>query len=359
MRMRTLIEFSLVFCSALEIPALAQENATAAQPSASHSIVLDVVVTDKSGKPVSGLQQEDFSVLDNKTPAKITAFHATGDTTDVADSPRQVIFVVDAVNGSQQGLVLEQQQLRKILQQDRGHLDLPTSLVILTDRSSQIQPQPTLNGNDLANALNASTAPHVTGAPHLLRGTDGHVGADRLQISTHTLQEIIRYAETQSGRKFLIWLGPGWPLLTASGQTPGLAESQKLFHIVVAISQQLREARLTLYAVDPSDVSALTYYYQSFLKGVTEPKKVDYGNVAVQVLAIQSGGLVLHYSNDLQKMIATSLADAKAYYTLSLDAAPADHPDEYHALQVKVDKPGLTARTRTGYYAQPYPAAGH
>ena len=32
--------------------------------------------------------------------------------------------------------------------------------------------------------------------------------------------------------------------------------------------------------------------------------------------------------------------------------------DEYHTLEVKVDKPGLTARTRTGYYAQPYEAAG-
>jgi hypothetical protein len=28
-------------------------------------------------------------------------------------------------------------------------------------------------------------------------------------------------------------------------------------------------------------------------------------------------------------------------------------PDEYHQLQIKLAKPGLTARTRQGYYAQP------
>jgi hypothetical protein len=30
-----------------------------------------------------------------------------------------------------------------------------------------------------------------------------------------------------------------------------------------------------------------------------------------------------------------------------------DGPNEYHALEIKLGKPGLTARTRTGYYAQP------
>jgi hypothetical protein len=29
------------------------------------------------------------------------------------------------------------------------------------------------------------------------------------------------------------------------------------------------------------------------------------------------------------------------------------HPDEYHQLQIKLAKPGLTARTRTGYYSEP------
>lgn len=51
--------------------------------------------------------------------------------------------------------------------------------------------------------------------------------------------------------------------------------------------------------------------------------------------------------------IAVAVADANAFYVLTFEGLPGDGPNEYHALETKVDKPGLTARTRTGYYAQP------
>ena len=70
-------------------------------------------------------------------------------------------------------------------------------------------------------------------------------------------------------------------------------------------------------------------------------------------LAVQSGGRVLNSSNDITAEIAKCTADAEAFYVLSFEAAHADHANEYHAIDVKVDKPGTKARTRTGYYAQP------
>ncbi len=95
-----------------------------------------------------------------------------------------------------------------------------------------------------------------------------------------------------------------------------------------------------------------TFFYGAFLKGVGSANDVHSGNIGLQVVAAQSGGRVLNSSNDIAKSIAGCLADAKAFYTLSFDAPAADHPDEYHSLQVKIGKPGFTARTRTGYYAQ-------
>ena len=71
------------------------------------------------------------------------------------------------------------------------------------------------------------------------------------------------------------------------------------------------------------------------------------------MIATQSGGLVLNSSNDIAGEIATAMRDGLNYYQLTFDAAVAAKPDEYHAIEVKIDKPGLTARTRTGYYAQP------
>lgn len=77
------------------------------------------------------------------------------------------------------------------------------------------------------------------------------------------------------------------------------------------------------------------------------------GDLALPVLAIHSGGRALDTPGDLGDEIAGCIAEGKAYYTLTFDPAAARHVDEYHELAVHVDKPGLNARTSTGYYAEP------
>jgi hypothetical protein len=52
-------------------------------------------------------------------------------------------------------------------------------------------------------------------------------------------------------------------------------------------------------------------------------------------------------------MMAQCLQDVKSWYAISFDPLPADKQDEYHHIEVKVDQPGLIARTRDGYYANP------
>ena len=131
----------------------------------------------------------------------------------------------------------------------------------------------------------------------------------------------------------------------------------EFFRSVVALSDGLQKARITLYSVDPlgtaDAVGVRTSYYKDFLKGVRAARQVQAGNLALQVLADQSGGRVLNSSNDVAGEIATCIADATAFYVLSFDGVEGDGPNEYHMLEVKIDKPGLTARTRSGYYAQP------
>ena len=61
-------------------------------------ITLDIVVTDRSRNPVPGLQQQDFTLLDNKKPQTIFSFRATDETRQAADPPLQAIVLVDAIN---------------------------------------------------------------------------------------------------------------------------------------------------------------------------------------------------------------------------------------------------------------------
>lgn len=368
--MRSVFRFSATF--SLSLLALGQQSPApttpgqtpaatapaAAASTADHRISLDVVVTDKAGSAVSGLTQQDFTLLDDKQPRGITSFHATDGTSRATDPALQVIFVIDAVNTGVQSVSYGRMQLSRFLREDGGRLAVPTSLVIFTDKGTRIQPTPTRDGNELAESLDSNQS-----GLRVLNRSAGFYGAEETRgLSLNTIDQLARYEATQPGRKLVLWLSPGWALLTGPNVQLTPKSEQWLFHTIVALSRELRDAGITLYSIDPlgmNDAGGLrTFYYQSFVKGVTSPKKVENGDLALQVLAVQSGGRVLNSGNDIAREIAECLEDAKAFYTLSFDSPPADHPDEYHDLEVKVDKPGLKARTRTGYYAEPYASAG-
>jgi hypothetical protein len=104
-----------------------------------------------------------------------------------------------------------------------------------------------------------------------------------------------------------------------------------------------------------TDIGGRTFYWQDFTKGVNKPSQAQAGSLGLGVLATQSGGLALNSSNDVAAQLQKCLADTGVYYELSFDPPPAHQRDEFHHLEVKVAKSGLTARTRQGYYSQPLP----
>jgi VWFA-related protein len=316
-------------------------------------ITLDVVVTDKSGNPVPGLQQQDFTILDNKRPQPTTSFLAVAQGSKADAPPLQVVFVIDELNIPFRAIANARRQLEKYLRQDGGQLPVPMSLVIFNENSTQVQGTPTRNGNVLADSVHA-IAP---GAPRALEGSGFENQVWRLQTSVRVLRKLIAYEVTQPGRKLVIWLSPGWPLITESADLLTAKSLQKDFQTAVRLSTGLRDGRVTLYSIDPlgtDDAGGLgSIYYQNFLQGAPSAEKFRSGDFALGVIATQSGGQVLNRSNDLAALIGKCVADANSYYSLSFDSNPAAHPDEYHDVQVKIDKPGLVPRTRMGYYAQP------
>jgi VWFA-related protein len=314
-------------------------------------MTLDVVVTDKSGKPVSGLQQQDFTLVDNKQPRGILSFRAVAGTA-VADPPIEIVLLIDRVNTSFQSSANERIQVEKFLRRNGRHLARPVSLIFFSDSGTQMN-DASQDGNALIAAIDQSDS-----SLRSIRRSEGVYGAvDRFQLSIRALNSVAGYEEGRPGKKLLIWVSPGWPLLSGPHVDLTTKQHQQLFDEIVLASSALWRARITLYSVDPlgtADAGGLqTNYYQEFVKGVNVEHKALFGNLALQVLAIQSGGLVLNSNNDIAGQIATGIADADAFYVLTFDAPAADGPNEYHALEVKVDKPGLKARTRTLYYAQP------
>jgi len=353
--MKISFRIGLVFClSWISVSAIAQQPGSAAAAEAAKSadandrhLTLDVVVSDRLGKGVPGLQAQDFIVLDNKKPQKILSFQAPGAHTE----PTEIILVVDEVNTSFTNVTYERDEIKKFLLRNGGKLAHPVTLAFFSDNGTQILNDSSRDGNSLL----ATFDQHETALRTIRRSTGFYGAVERFQLSLNMLNSLTERESQTPGRKIVILISPGWPLLSGPNVQTSNKEVQALFSSIVSASTAMRNARMTLYSVDPLGVadSGRLFYYQEFLKPVSAPKNAQPANLALQVLATQTGGLVLNASSDIAGQIERCVADADTFYTLTVEMPPAEQPNEYHGIEVKVELPGLTARTRRGYYEQP------
>lgn len=322
----------------------------ATRSSTTPQIQLDVVVTPKSGSPVVGnLVQQDFTVVDNKVAQPIKAFKAIS----VKQEPVNVILVVDAVNTSFTTIGYERGQIDNFLKANGGHLAYPTKLAVVTDTGAKMSQGYSTDGNGIDDAFGSS----VIGLRSIMRSTGVYGADERVSLSLKALATIAATDPTRPGRKIILWISPGWPLLSGPNiqATVTTEQLQRLFGMIVGMSKELRDERVTLYSIDSlgeDESLGRVFLYQQYVKGVSKPGQVAVGDLSVQALAEQTGGLALN-STGVTELLNKCLADLDAYYELTVDALPAEQPNEYHHLEVKMDKPGLVARTRQGYYAQP------
>jgi VWFA-related protein len=312
-------------------------------------IHLDVVVSDKSGKPVSGLDLKDFTLLDNNQPAKILSFRPIDQTAYKAHPPVEVILVIDTVNVTHQPVAFMRQEIEKFLRQNGGHLTQPVSVLVLTNLGVDAQPRPSTDGNALAEKVD-----HLDDRLRTIGNAAGAWGAiERAEFSINMLMTIADAEAKKPGRKLLIWAGSGWPLLDSPNILTSPEGQQSNFDAIVKLSNKLREARISVYSISIGQPSPGTFLYQEFLKGVKTANQANPPNMGLRVFAVHSGGDVQGPDNDLTAQINRSVQNAQAFYTLSFDPPPAAQANEYHDLKVLVDQPKLTARTITGYYNQP------
>jgi len=339
-----LILFIAFFPGLLAAPA---QQPQPALPLPSDSIKLTVAVDSKSGQPVFNLGQQDFAILDNKTPRPITSFRIMSP----AKEQVEVILFIDAVNTPYQMVAYMRQYVGKFLQANEGKLAHPTAIAILTDQGVQIDNGFSTDGN----ALNDSLARHTIGL-RTITSSSQWGGLERLQICLNAFQQLLTAVSTLPGRKIVLWISPGWPLISGPEVFFTAKQTQWMFSSIVSFSTQMRQDNVTLYNINPVGTGQsleTADYYQAFLKGVAKTNDVRFGNLGVQVLAVQSGGLSIESDNDVAGNIQNCLTDVQSWYEITFDPLPADKPNEYHHIEIKLDKPGLIARTRTGYYANP------
>ena len=316
-------------------------------------IRLNVVVTEKSGAPVSDLQLEDFTLLDNNVPRNITSFEAV----DGREAQIEIVLVIDAVNSSAREVAIEREEVKRFLKADKGRLAYPTTFAVLTETGIQLHLGLSKDGRALSSALDHQRIS--------LRGIDQNTAggrAARFENSFEGFAQLLGEEREKPGRKLVVWMSPGWPIV---GHKLDAEQRQHIFRNVLEISKQLREGQITLYSIDPSGTTDIepgltdppTIHLrpsdqQAYVEAATNASDAELRDLALPVIAIQSGGLTLHPGNDMASELRKCVADAGAYYEVSFSPTSTNQPNEYHRLAIAVAKPGLMARTIQGYYSR-------
>jgi VWFA-related protein len=341
--------------------AASQPNPAPAPDLAEGLINLDVVVTDATGKPVTGLSPADFRLIESGQPNKILSFHSFDGVSAQPKPAVEVILLLDTLNLPRELANYEREELERFLRLNDGHLSQPTAIFGLSEDGARWIARSSRNGNDLAAAIVSN---HEAAMVRPLRGNPAasFIGAADSPVLTalKTLGAIATAERQVPGRKVLVWVGPGWSV-GSSKYFEGTGTyheeylgtkklKQNLFDRIYWFSTLLRESRIALYTLSVGEATPSAHPDLSDLGGVKSLNDVSSIYLYRKVLAAQSGGRVLPPGNDLAGQIDSCVKEGRAFSTLSFDPMPADHPHEYHSLKVLIDKPGMTARTTQGYY---------
>ena len=323
-------------------------------------VVLDVVVTDAKGNIVTDLKRDDFQVTEAKEPQSILNFESAGahavspnitinSTADLdALAPRTPVNIIllDEFNTRFEDMAFARYSLKKFLEKQPDKLDTPTMLVAVSLQNFVVLNDYTQNKAAILTSLDH----HFAAYPW--QAHQGQWLSERFSTAFGTLMRIAQATVGHQGHKNMIWIGRGFPSVNFANLQVD-AES-RVNNAVQECVNMLRDARVTLYSVDPAGVMIDPGVYGQDIGGAIDPFG---GNYQFSRLARATGGRALYGRNDVDTQIATGIRDGRSFYTLvyrpsntSLD------PQKFRKIHVEIDRPGLTATTREGYYLQTPPA---
>ena len=342
---------------------------------AQHRISLIVQVTDSSGKPITGLKAEDLSLLDNQKPTRTASFREFEGPAGTANA--HALLVLDAINDGGSSIGRVKKDLEKYLARDHGPLPFPITLVFASG-AGETESQPSTDRSAIDKQLaEFARLPREAACDqaHFIEGSrmggqamgsqsPGNNSAEErahcmmlhFKESVNALRSLIASQNNIRGRAILIWTGPGWPLLAEFG-TQSEAQRGNYRDVLVELTTNLREAQVTLDAVSWGDFETPKNVRKPIVSvtasAPSTPEEIAEVTMALPVLARQNAGQAFAKVKNFADAMDRFLADANDFYVLSFDSTPAPAADEFHSIDVKVDRPGVKVRSASSYYAQP------
>lgn len=321
-------------------------------------VTLDVVVNDKNGQPVRGLTRDDFTIYEDKTPQPIVSFEATEPKPVTGRGPIEIhstaeldrlepaapvsIVVLDELTTRFEDQYFARYSLEKYLAKQGEALDQPLMLIARNYHGSQVLHDYTTSKKEVLEALNH----HLVGNDW--RANDPTTPGEQILAEFLSLIEIAKATQGHAGHKSLVWIGRGFPSFQRDSEAP---LDDPLQAAVARCTNLLRDARVTLYTIDPAGVSAPEQTLDAQGELIMDDpfgSQVDFLKMATA-----TGGQSLHGRNDVDRLIETTVKDGQIFYSLAYrpaSAIAADDPQQFRKIRVEVKGGLLLATTREGYY---------
>ena len=339
----------------------------------SRLVVVDVVVTDKTGKPVTNLGKDKFVIYEDGVKQTVKAFDppsghmmpvgsaetpvvkSVADLSKIGTAPVNVL-VFDELNTPFHDLAFARQQMEKYLMSQPNVLPVPTLFVAAGNTKMAVLHDYTQSRAELLDSVKKHTADFdFTAMIAQLNG--GKLGKDDGMVETlGALSQIAESLRGVPGRKNVIWIGKGYNR-AADLQNLSQADRDRAIAVIQQVTDRMLAARATLYSIDPEGpVKADEATEQSIdPTAVSSPGTTSgtYGdNLGFDGFVTATGGRTISGRNDLNVQLAQVSAEGTEYYTLSYSpTSTSDVARAYRKIRVIVNDRNLRATTRQGYFS--------
>lgn len=377
-------------------------------------IQIDVTVTDKNGKIVTDLKPEDFEVYENKEKQNITNFSFVSTGAEAEPAPpaskeksptsavlppatlrpeqvrRTVALVVDDLTLSFESVYYVRRALKKFVDEQMQDGDLVAIIrtgggigalqQFTSDRRQLYAAIEKVRWNPAGNGKVGAFAPIESSPLERMRAEGAQVSDEQLEnernlnqrnadfqgslFATGTLgalNYIVNGMRELPGRKSIMLMSDGFKL-TVKDES-GFDEGSRILESLRRLTDLANRASVVIYTMDARGLQTVGMTAADSTSELTsediEGRMSDRRNElfdtqqGLTYLAQQTGGTSIINNNDLSSGIRKMLAAQKGYYLLGYE--PDDETFDpktrrFNRLNIKVNRPGLKVRYRSGFF---------
>lgn len=347
-------------------------------------VLLDVVVTDGSHHPITGLKPTDFTVTEEGQAQSITHLEehhpVNGDDlarmkampslppntftnfTPISNSSAYTVILLDSMDTPLNAQMYLREQVIAFLK--RMQPGTPVAIFQLDSEMRLIQ------GFSSDPKVLLEAAESKRDMPSLRKPFYGSRELNQMvrnQVLGQGMQSMGKYLAGFPGRKNLIWFTGRLPYWYGADNSDSAIEYREghTFHDdftvledgVAGMTDALTLSRVAVYPIDARGLQTLPQF-DAGTRGVPPMNgnarfnnAQAFQHMDLDAIAEATGGKAYYNTNGLKDILAEIVDNGSNYYTLAYSTTNQVWKGQFRRIRITIDRPGVKLQFRPGYYA--------